>query len=65
MIPTVNQLNHVYANNRAKVSNQPTRQQERAMRGFTAPAQTQRFLTLHGVTQNRIRVGRHLWQAVN
>ncbi len=29
------------------------------------PAQAQRFLTLHGITQNLFRVGRHLLQAVN
>ena len=31
-----------YANNRAEVSHQPTRQQERQMRGFTSPAHAQR-----------------------
>ncbi len=48
VMPTVEHLNHVYANNRAEVSHQPTRQQERAMRGFKSPTQTQRFLTLRG-----------------
>ena len=49
-----------YANNRAEVSHQPTRQRERQMRGFTSPAHAQRFLHVHGVIQNLFRVGRHL-----
>ncbi len=61
-MPTVN---HIYVNNRAEVSDQPTQQQERAMRGFKTPAQAQRFPTLHGLTQNLFRLGRHLMQAVN
>ena len=65
IMPTVNHINQVYGNNRAEVSHQPTRQQERAMRGFTSPTQTQRFLTLHGLIQNFFRVGRHLLQAAN
>ncbi len=64
-MPTVHHINHVYANNRAEVSHEPTRQRERAMRGFKAPAQAQRFLILHGMTQNLFRLGRHLMQAVN
>ena len=42
-----------YANNRAEVSHQPTRQRERQMRGFTSSAHAQRFLHVHGVIQNR------------
>jgi hypothetical protein len=37
VLPTVHQKNHVYANNRAGVSHQLTRQRERAMWGFTSP----------------------------
>ena len=65
VMPTVDHKNHVYANNRAEVSHQPTRQRERAMRGFTSPTHAQRFLTLHGLTQNLFRLGHHLMQAVN
>jgi putative transposase len=65
IMPSVQHINHVYANNRAEVSHEPTRQRERAMRGFNSPTQAQRFLTLHGLTQNLFRVGRHLLQAVN
>jgi putative transposase len=65
VMPTVEHINHVYANNRAEVSHQPTRQQEYHMRGFASSTQAQRFLTLHGLTQNLFRLGRHLMQAVN
>jgi len=65
IMPTVTHLNHVYANNRAEVSHEPTRQRERHMRRFFSPTQAQRFLTLHGLTQNLFRLGRHLMQAVN
>ena len=40
------------------------RQRERQMRGFTSPAQAQRFLHVHGVIQNLFRVGRHLLRSV-
>ena len=63
VMPTVEHINHVYANNRAEVSHQPTRQQEYSMRGFTSASHAQRFLTLHGLTQNLFRLGRHLMQA--
>ena len=65
IMPTVHHINHAYANNRAEVSHEPTRQRERAMRGFRSSNQTQRFLTLHGLTQNLFRLGRHLIHAVN
>ena len=64
-MPTVEHINHVYANNRAEVSHQPTRQREYHMRGFASSIQAQRVLTLHGLTQNLFRLGRHLMQAVN
>jgi putative transposase len=64
-MPAVEHINHVYANNRAEVSHQPTRQRERHMRGFSSSTQAQIFLTLHGLTQNLFRLGRHLMQAVN
>jgi putative transposase len=65
IMPTVCHINHVYANNRAEVSHQPTRQREYQMRGFASSIQAQRLLTLHGLTQNLFRLGRHLLQAVN
>ena len=54
-----------YANNRAEVSHQPTRQRERQMRRFKSAGQAQRFLSLHGVVQNLFRLGRHLLKATN
>lgn len=54
-----------YANNRAEVSHQPTRQRERHMRRFKSASQAQRFLSVHGVIQNRFRVGRHLLKSMN
>ena len=65
VMPTVEHLNSVYANNRVEGSHQPTRQQEYHMRAFSSSQQAQRFLTLHGLTQNLFRLGRHLMQAVN
>ena len=54
-----------FANNRAEVSHQPTRQRERQMRRFKSAGQAQRFLSLHGVVQNLFRVGRHLLSSPN
>jgi len=65
IMPTVRHINQVNANNRAEVSHEPTRQRERHMRGFSSSTQAQKFLTLHGLTQNLIRIRRHLMQAVN
>ncbi len=64
-MPTVEHINAVYENNRVEVSHQPTRQQEYSMRGFSSATHAQRFLTLHGLTQNLFRLGRHLMQAVH
>ena len=65
IMPSVHHINQVNANNRAEVSHQSTRHQEYHMRGFASSSQAQRFLTLHGLTQNLFRLGRHLMQAVN
>jgi putative transposase len=54
-----------YANNRAEVSHQPTRQRERQMRRFNSAAQAQQFLSVHGVILNLFRVGRHLLRPAN
>ena len=54
-----------YANKRAEVSHQPTRQRERQMRGFSSSDHAQRFLHVHGVIQNLFRVGRHLLTSVH
>ena len=60
VMPSVVHCTDRYANNRAEVSHQPTRQRERQMRGFKSAAQLQRFASVHGVVQNLFRVGRHL-----
>ena len=53
-----------YENNR-EVSHQPTRQRERQMRLCKSAAHLQRFASVHGVVQNRFRVGRHLLRAAH
>jgi transposase-like protein len=49
-----------YANNRAEISHQPTRQRERRKRPFTSAAHVQRFASVHGLVQHLFRVGSHL-----
>ncbi len=65
VMPSVVHCTDQYANNRAEVSHQPTRQRERQMRRFKSAAHTQRFLSVHGPVQNLFRVGRHLLRAVH
>ena len=64
-MPSVVHRTDRYANNRAEVSHQATRQRERQMRGFKSAAHAQRFLSVYGVVQNLFRVGRHLLRAVH
>ena len=52
VMPSVAHDTRQYANNRAEVSHQPTRQRERFMRGFKSAGQAQRFLSGHGVIQS-------------
>jgi transposase-like protein len=63
IMPSVAHDTTQYANNRAEVSREPTRQRERGMRRFKSMAQAQRFLSVHGITQILFRVGRHLLRA--
>ena len=65
IMPSVAHDTSQYANNRAEVSHEPTRQRERGMRRFKSMAQAQRFLSVHGFIQNLFRVGRHLLRATN
>ena len=65
VMPSVLHDTSRYANNRAEVSHQPTRQRERQMRRFKSAAQAQRFLSVHGVILNLFRVGRHLLRPAN
>jgi putative transposase len=65
IMPSVVHCTDHYANNRAKVSHQSTRQRERQMRRFKSAGHAQRFLSVHGHIQNLFRLGRHLLRAVH
>ena len=65
VMPSVVHDTRQYANNRAEVSHQPTRQRERQRRRFESPAHAQRFLSMHGIIQNRFWIGRHLLRAAH
>ncbi|MGB5295755.1 MAG: IS6 family transposase [Thermoanaerobaculia bacterium] len=65
VMPSVLHDTSRYANNRAEVSHQPTRQREQQMRRFKSVAQAQRFLSVQGVILNLFRVGRHLLRPAN
>ena len=65
IMPSVNHDTDQYANNRAEVSHQPTRQRERQMRRFKSPRQAQIFLSVHGVVLNLFRLSRHRLKAVH
>ncbi len=64
-MPSVVHVTQQYANNRAEVSHEPTRQREYQMRRFKSPGQAQRFLAVHAVVGNLFRLGRHLTRAVH
>ncbi len=65
VMPTSMHCHDRYANNRAEVSHEHTRAQERQMRRFKSPGQAQRFLSVHSQVHNLFRVGRHLLRASN
>ncbi len=65
IMPLVTHDTSRYANNRAEVSHQPTRQRERQMRGFKSSDQAQRFLHVHGIIQNLFRLSRHRLKSVH
>ena len=64
-LPSVHHCTRQYANNRAEVSHQPTRQRERHMRRFKSLSHVQRFLSVHSPINNLFRVGRHLMRAAH
>lgn len=59
VIPGVEHRRSKYLNNRAENSHQPTRQRERAMKGFTSPAHAQRFLSAFSGISPHFRPCRH------
>jgi len=65
IMPTSMHYHERYANNRAEVSHEHTRAQERQMRRFKSPGQAQRFLAVHSQVHNLFRLGRHLLGAAN
>ena len=65
VMPSVVHVTDQYANTRAEVSHQPTRQRERQMRRFKSVAHVQRFASVHGVVQNLFRAGRHLLRSAH
>ncbi len=65
VVPTSMHRHERYANNRAEVSHEHTRAQERQMRRFKSSGQAQRFLAVHSQVHNLFRVGRHLLRAAN
>ena len=54
-----------YANNRAELSHEPTRERERWTRRFKSIGQAQRFLAVHGAMRNLFAIPRHLLRAKN
>jgi putative transposase len=62
-MPSVLHDTRRHANNLSEVSHQPTRQRERAMRGFKSSRHAQRLLAVHGVVRNLLAVGRHRLRA--
>ena len=65
VMPTSMHCDDRYANNRAEVSHEHTRAQERQMRRFKSPGQAKRFLAVHSQVHNLFSVGRHLLGAAN
>jgi putative transposase len=63
VIPSVEHRQSKYLNNRAENSHQPTRQRERAMKGFCSVGAAQRFLSAFSGISPHFRPRRHLMNA--
>jgi putative transposase len=63
VMPCVEHRSHKGLNNRAENSHQPTRQRERAMKGFHSPGAAQRFLSAFSGISPHFRPRRHLMPA--
>jgi putative transposase len=58
-LPSVEQQQHRYLNNRAENSPQPTRQRERRLQRFKSAGHAQRFLAAYGPIAQHFRPRRH------
>jgi putative transposase len=65
VFPSINHRTGKYENNRAEVSHQHTREQERQVRGYNLLPQFRRFFHVHSPIHNLFRVGRHKLKAVH
>ncbi|MDQ1022316.1 IS6 family transposase [Streptomyces afghaniensis] len=63
VMPSVEHRSHKGLNNRAENSHQPTRQRERAMKGFRSTGAAQRFLSAFSGISPHFRPRRHLMTA--
>jgi putative transposase len=63
LLPSVEHRAHKGLNNRAENSHQPTRQRERAMKGFRSVGAAQRFLSAFSGISPHFRPRRHLMTA--
>ncbi|MDX3134593.1 IS6 family transposase [Streptomyces europaeiscabiei] len=63
VMPSVEHRSHKGLNNRAENSHQPTRQRERAMKGFRSAGGAQRFLSAFSGISPHFRPRRHLMPA--
>ncbi|WP_093804395.1 IS6 family transposase [Streptomyces sp. Wb2n-11] len=63
VMPSVEHRQSKYLNNRAENSHQPTRQRERAMKGFRGTGAAQRFLSAFSGISPHFRPRRHLMNA--
>jgi transposase-like protein len=63
LMPSVEHRSHKGLNNRAENSHQPTRQRERAMKGFRSVGAAQRFLSAFSGISPHFRPRRHLMTA--
>ncbi|MFF2964089.1 IS6 family transposase [Streptomyces sp. NPDC057963] len=65
VMPSVEHRSHKGLNNRAENSHQPTRQRERAMKGFRSAGAVQRFLSAFSGISPHFRPRRHLMTAAH
>jgi putative transposase len=65
VMPSVEHRSHKGLNNRAENSHQPTRQRERAMKGFRSAGGAKRFLSAFSGISPHFRPHRHLMTAPN